>query len=209
MHAPAQRVADAAGPLASVFLHVAFAGLLLQAARPPPPSAPPEETVTVEIVTPAQFAAASPRLEPAPDVAAPSPSPPRPEPSPTVRPTTMLSERTLADPRSRQARAALAQMRDDERMVQLCDVEAMAQIAAWRRSYRPDRVVDYATADTQVDGHRVTADGAAFRSDHAWYGLKFRCELTADLAKVAAFEFAVGDAIPREDWESLGLPPVY
>jgi hypothetical protein len=63
--------------------------------------------------------------------------------------------------------------------------------------------------DVAVDGARVIADGAAFRSGHAWHELKFRCELTTDLTKVAAFEFSVGDAIPREDWESLGLPAVH
>src|SRR5690349_12086250 len=128
MHAPAQRVADAAGPLASALLHVVFAGLLLLAARLQPPPVPPEESVAVEIVTPDEFRAATGRAR-GPSPAEPLPSPEaqaapssRQAPQPTVRPTTMLSERTLADPRSRQARAALAQMRGDERMVQLCDV---------------------------------------------------------------------------------------
>lgn len=175
MAAPVAWAREAPGALASVLLHVAFAGLLLLVARMPPPALPQEESVAVELVTPQQFEAATRHLSPPVDPM-PAPSPPadraepaKPAPAQTVRPTTMLSERTLADPRSRQARAALAQMTGDERMVQLCDVEAMAQIAAWSGVYRPDRVVDQATAETRVDGNRVVADGAAFRSGHAWF----------------------------------------
>ncbi len=206
-----ERVRETPGALASLLLHAAFAGAVLLVARLQAPMIPSQENVAVEILTPQEFAAVTGRV--APDESVPLPAAPaepaRPATLPMVRPTTMLSERALADPRSRQARAALGQMTQDERMVQLCDVEAMAQIAAWQRAYEPDRVVDQATAETRVDGARVIADGAAFRSRHAWYGLKFRCAMTADLTKVAAFEFLVGEAIPREDWESLGLPPVH
>lgn len=213
MAALVERTRGSPGALASVALHVGFAGLLLLAARLQPPALPPEESVAVEILTPQEFEAAT-HADPADAVPAPSPpsgrtEPAKPAPPAMVRPSTMLSERTLADPRSRQARSALGQMTRDERMVQLCDLEAMAQVAAWSGRFRPDRVVDYATRDTLVEGIRVVADGAAFRSGHAWFGLKFRCELTADLVKVAAFEFLVGDAIPREDWEELGLPAVH
>jgi hypothetical protein len=211
MAASVERARETPGALASVVLHVAFAGLLLAAARLQPPVSPSQESVAVEILTPQEFEAATGRTDVAPDESVPLPAPPAEaaRPVPMVRPNIMLSERTLADPRSRQARAALGQMTADERMVQLCDVEAMAQIAAWRKAYEPDRVVDQATAETRIDGVRVIADGAAFRSDRAWYGLKFRCELTADLTKVAAFEFSVGEAIPREDWEELGLAAVH
>jgi hypothetical protein len=213
---PARRMAEAPGAVSSVLLHLGFAGLLLLAAGLRPPAVPPEESLAVEIVTPEQFAAARRRPEPVPQPvpeasssSAPAARPAAPEPSPVMRPKIMLSGRTLADPRSRQARAALRQMTGDERMVQLCDLEAMAQIAAWSAAYRPDRVVDHATRVTRVAGYVVVAEGAAFRSDHAWYGLRFRCALTADLAVVAAFEFSVGEAVPREDWEELGLPPVH
>lgn len=45
-----------------------------------------------------------------------------------IRPTEMLSAKTLADPRSKQARADLAKFAASERMVQLCNIEAMDQI---------------------------------------------------------------------------------
>ena len=45
-----------------------------------------------------------------------------------IRPAEMLSAKTLADPRSKQARADLAKFAASERMVQLCNIEAMDQI---------------------------------------------------------------------------------
>ena len=55
---------------------------------------------------------------------------------------TMLSEKTLADPRSSQARRELATFADSERIVQLCNLEAMDQIEAWRsrRQWAPAMV---------------------------------------------------------------------
>ncbi|MBB6411397.1 hypothetical protein HNQ71_004071 [Mesorhizobium sangaii] len=92
--------------------------------------------MSVDILTPQQFEAAT-RPPPAPVTPAlpkapaavppPTSSPPRPQPPATaamIRPTEMLSAKTLADPRSRQARADLATFASDERMVQLCNLEA-------------------------------------------------------------------------------------
>ncbi|MBN9550500.1 MAG: DUF930 domain-containing protein [Alphaproteobacteria bacterium] len=125
-----------------------------------------------------------------------------------VRATEMLSGKTLADPRSRQARADLATFASDERMVQLCNLEALDQIRKWRTDFRPERVVPYATAEEKIKGTAIKAQGAAFRSRGAWYGLKFNCELGGDGESVIGFEFLVGDPIPRERWDELGLPAV-
>lgn len=121
----------------------------------------------------------------------------------------MLSGKTLADPRSREAREILAQLADDERMVQLCNMEAMDQIHHWRQDFRPDRLVAYAKADTKISGDILQAEGAAFRSEGRWYDLKFTCELAPDHATVAAFEFLVGDAVPTDEWEIYNLPAIH
>ncbi|BCH02360.1 hypothetical protein MesoLj131c_44210 [Mesorhizobium sp. 131-3-5] len=121
----------------------------------------------------------------------------------------MLSAKTLADPRSRQARADLATFASDERMVQLCNLEAMDQIRRWRVDFQPERVVPYATAEEKIGGTTITADGAAFRSRKNWYGLKFKCQLARDGESVIGFEFLVGDPVAREKWNELGLPAVH
>ena len=81
-----------------------------------------------------------------------------------IRPTEMLSAKTLADPRSRQARADLATFASDERMVQLCNLEAMDQIRRWRADFQPEQVVPYATAEEKITG--TPASRAA--SARAW-----------------------------------------
>lgn len=117
-----------------------------------------------------------------------------------------LSAKALADPRSQQAFAALKHLASDERITQLCNVEAMAQVHQWRSDFQPDSVVAYAMADTRLSGRTLEADGGALRSRHHWYNLKFRCEVTPDMNKVVAFQFALGKEIPETEWEAHSLP---
>lgn len=167
---------------------------------PPPPPAPPAEP--------------APKLQPAPQLPLPSaPAPAEPpvsaETDGLVRPRRLLSQQVLADPRSRETLALLPRLAPDERAEQLCGLEAMGQIHAWQRSYEPDRVSAYATADTRYAGHIMRAEGAAFRSRRRWYGLRFECTISPDLKRVTAFAFQVGDPIPQARWEALGLPAVH
>jgi cell division septation protein DedD len=200
----------ATGIAASLALHAALLVLAFSLAlgqRPPAGERP----VSVEILTPQQFEA----MTAPPPVAVPAPVPP-PAPSPMpaepsaeqamIRPKAMLSAGTLADPRSREARALLSTLDDTERMIQLCGLEAMEQVHAWRDTLRPTAVVAYAMAEAAVSGDRVDAGGAAFRSGGAWYGLSFECRLRPDHAAVSAFAFKVGALVPKEKWEAFNLP---
>jgi hypothetical protein len=211
---------------ASLLFHALLIVALLLSPAAPKLMQVPDIGVAVEILTPQQFHSA---VDPKPQPVAP----PQPEASATPTPEstalppaagpeavpesasgmivakTMLSEQTLADPRSGQARRELATFADSERIVQLCNLEAMDQVEAWRGSFRPDRLVAYARSDVEMSGETIIADGAAFRSRNRWYGIKFKCEVAPDHAKVVAFEFQVGDPVPRKDWEELGLPTVH
>ncbi|WP_292186229.1 DUF930 domain-containing protein [Mesorhizobium sp.] len=204
----------------AVVLHALLAAMLASVPLPKPPKRLEEERVSVDILTPQQFKASIrpppaqapsiPEVRPAvPPPAAIPPESQSPSAPAMVRPTEMLSAKTLADPRSRQARADLATFASDERMVQLCNLEAMDQIRRWRADYQPERVVPYATAEEKITGTTIAANGAAFRSRRNWYGLKFRCQLAGDGESVVGFEFLVGDLVPREKWDELGLPAVH
>ncbi len=198
----------AAGLGASLALHAVLLALILSVTLGHKP-APGERPISVEILTPQEFEAmTAPRHAvvppPAPPPAA-SPSPPPAEQA-MIQPREMLSAGTLADPRSRAARSLLATLDDTERMIQLCGLEAMEQVHAWRESLRPTAVVAYAMAEAAVAGDLVDAEGAAFRSGGAWYAIKFRCRLRPDRASVAAFAFKVGAPVPEEEWESFNLP---
>ena len=117
-----------------------------------------------------------------------------------------------ADPRSRKPVLALATTAGAERIVQLCNIEAMAQIAEWDRDmdpdFDPDFVVATARSTERLEGNRLGPEGAAVHSGETWYDLKFKCELSTSAETVAAFEFDLGAAIPLLEVERLGLPPV-
>jgi hypothetical protein len=170
---------------------------------------PRERPISVEILTPQQFEVTiAPRRTDGPAPApppTPTATPPQAEPA-MIQPTEMLSAGTLADPRSREARALLSTLDDTERMIQLCGLEAMEQVHAWRQTLRPTAVVAYAMAEAAVSGDFVNAKGAAFRSGRAWYAIKFRCRLQPDHASVATFAFKVGAPVPAEKWEAFNLP---
>lgn len=208
------------GISASIILHTLLVAMLTLMPAPKRPRRLQEERVSVDILTPEQFEAAT-NPQPAPDMlktpAATAPpsantfpaSPPVTAPPAMIRPTEMLSAKTLADPRSRQARADLATFASGERMVQLCNLEAMDQIRKWRADFQPERVVPYAMAEEKIAATSITANGAAFRSRRNWYALKFTCELAQDGESVTGFAFLVGDPVPREKWGELGLPTVH
>ncbi len=202
--------------LVSLLLHVAIGAFAVLLVHTSGRERPAERPVRVDILTADQFAALAPRAgepaRPAPPPQAPPETPPEtpaetPKPAPPgmVRAQVMLSEATLADPRSRAARAALPGLSDDERMVQLCNVEAMDQVHAWRQALNPDRLVAYAMEDLRAAGPELIAEGAAIRIGGGWYNMKFRCELSPDGWKVVAFAFRLGGPIPEAVWEDHGL----
>lgn len=219
----------------AVILHAALLAWLASVAIQTFESVPiTEQSVEVELQTPDEFEALT-RPKPPPAVAAPVPPPPvlpdapakpdEPAPSPQppiasppkaaveadgmIHPPRMLSQRVLADPRSRETLAMLPRLAPDERVEQLCGLEAMGQIHDWQRAFEPDRVSAYALAGTKLSGRVLTAEGAAFRSKRRWYGLRFACTVSPDLNRVTAFAFHVGEPIPRDRWEALGLPAVH
>ncbi|MBW9065314.1 DUF930 domain-containing protein [Rhizobium herbae] len=122
-----------------------------------------------------------------------------------VQATNLRSATVLADPRSAKARKALQELASSERVVQLCNIEAMEQVHIWKPEFQPDFVVAYAMADTKLSGQKLTADGGAFRSKRQWYTIGFTCDVTADLKEVVSFAFLVGDAIPKSQWEDHNL----
>jgi hypothetical protein len=222
----ARRAAGAAQLAIALVLHLVALVAALRLGGVPVLQPPEEQAVETQLIGAREFEAlrAPPRAAPLPQQVAPQPAAePIPGAAPSapvaatraappddmIRPSRMLSERALADPRSRAARRALATLAGEERIAQLCDLEAMEQIHAWQPGYQPDRLVDYARADTRLRDTVFTATGGAFRSHRTWYEVSFRCELDASLAKVVSFAFKVGEPIPREEWSALSLPARY
>lgn len=217
---PKTRLARRLGAFVSILLHAPVIALVvfLPAPRHPAVTRPPAIEVTLiarppEAAPPPAAPLPAPGAPDAPAMPEPTAPPPPPEtaaPPPdngVVRPKVMLSASVMAMPQNRQAREALANLVEEEQVIQLCGVEAMEQIAAWDPSYQPLQVEAYAMADTRIDGTTLTAEGGAFLSGNAWYNVSFTCELTEDLSTVTGFSFRVGEEIPRSEWDAHYLAP--
>ncbi|MFT0859716.1 DUF930 domain-containing protein [Ancylobacter sp. G4_0304] len=215
------RAAEALRLASSVALHLllvlAVMRLGLAPALPPEPAA-----VTVEVLSGEAFDALRAPAPPAmplngageglgsPSSARPAAVPPvTTRPDGMIHPSTMLSQKALAESANRPLRRQLATLADEEHIAQLCDLEAMEQIHAWKREVQPDRLVDYALSDPRLEEATFIAHGAAFRAGHQWYELSYRCELDAARRLVTGFSFKVGPPIAREEWSALNLPAVH
>jgi hypothetical protein len=181
---------------ASATLHAALVvALAFVLPLPSLPPLPRVESIAVELLSEDEIARLTTREEPAAE-----PSPPATLPAlvaPWEPPLVLAHAETLYSDTAlnRSARRALTRLAIEARFEQLCDVEAMEQIARSRREFRPERAVAYATADVRVSGNLMVAEGAAFLSEGQWYKLSFRCETTTDRSKVVSFDFATGGLV--------------
>lgn len=209
-------------------LHLLALGLLIAWPVTRALSPVPTRSIAVEIVNEAQFAAAARPKVPTPQ---PPPVPVQPAAIPsatvdaapavassgetsadvaasfsqTVHATTLYSATVLKEPASRQVRATLPTLAPDERITQLCNIEALEQIRIARPKPFPDVIVAQAFADTTTTKATLVASGAAFRSGRAWFKAQYTCTVGDDLESVTAFDFALGPEIPEAEWDSHGL----
>jgi len=208
--------------LASLALH---GGLLLAAAftlaRQAPVILPPEPPpIAVEMVSPAEFAALQPVAPPpvlatqAP-VAEATPAAPATEPAEasvassgftiapdgTITATTLYAANLLQQPDMQRVRQGLRGFADSERLIQICNIEALEQIRRAAPLFDPDTLVAYAFADLMGSGFTLIARGGAFRSRRNWYGIAFTCTAAPGYEAVSGFEFKLGEAIPESEWE--------
>lgn len=212
---------DLAIVAAALAVHLLLAALVLLFAPGPQPT-PEVSPVKVDILDSRQFEAMfgpqdanlpAPVLqgglqlpnEPPTVLSFPAGPPLPPHAGETIVARTFLSGRTLANPASAGARLALTQMGGNERVVQLCVIETLDQIAALDDSFQPDLVSAYAMEELWLGQRTVDAPGAAFRSKGTWYNLSFRCTLTPQLDRVAAYQFRLGAEIPHQDWAAHNL----
>jgi hypothetical protein len=178
----------------------------------------PPPAVEVIIVAPVERRPPNPTLaaSPIPTVSVQPEIDNRSSPIPTIRErpssglqitaTEYYAGAVLDDPRNRETRQKLESLTADERLIQLCNIEAIEQIRRWRAGFVPDHVVAYATADPSFTATSLIATGAAVYASGKWYRLSFRCNATTDLARIASFAFTLGRPIPRQEWERDSLP---
>jgi hypothetical protein len=100
---------------------------------------------------------------------------------------------------------SLQMLGPDERLEQLCDFTAMAQIRKDARHLRPDRAVANAIADVKVRNDTIEAKGGAFRSRGKWYALSYSCTANPEHLKVVSFTYTIGNEIPQAKWAAYNL----
>lgn len=192
----------------SLVLHTLIALVLVFSLSPHPLKTPPVRTVAVDLISPEAFEAMRRRgpgtAAQAPQAGAPASANDLPQDD-MIQAEAIMSEKALADPRNRQAREALPGLAADERILQICNLEALEQVQVWNPEFSPSHVVAYAMAEIRISPQVIEAGGGALRSHGLWYALKYRCTVSPDRGKVVAFAFRVGDPIPRGDWEHYAL----
>ena len=123
--------------------------------------------------------------------------------------TSFHAGRVLSDPRSAQARLALATLVSGDRREQLCALEAMEQVRYAEPGFRPTRLAPHAFRNSVQRDNEIIATAAAIRSGRVWYEIAYRCLLSAGGSEIVGFEFALGDPIDRSLWDEHGLAPVH
>jgi hypothetical protein len=116
-----------------------------------------------------------------------------------IEATQFFAGKILAE--DRKIAAALPTLGNDERVIQLCSIEALEQIKAAKAEFAPDTLVAYAFGDMNVAAGILTAPGAAFRSRRKWWNVSVRCAVLPDYSAVIAFEFTLGVEVPEDQWE--------
>lgn len=206
------------GALASLAFHASLAAALVLLSPLGDLAPPPAPVITVDIISTAEFAALQtpPAPQPAPDAETAIPVPDRLAPSPelvrqpipenpTYRATQFYSASVLQDPENASVVRTLRSFTDQERIIQVCNVEAIEQIGRAAPEYVPDTVVGYAMSDFVLSGLSIIATGGAFRSRRRWYEISYTCTAAPNYEAVTAFEFQLGAEIPEALWEAHNL----
>jgi hypothetical protein len=99
---------------------------------------------------------------------------------------------------------ALAKLDPEERAHQACAVMGLDLIVKEKR-LKVDRLKSDITSRSTFKDNRVLSKGAAVRANHHWYRLKYDCKVTQDQMKALSFSYELGNEIPEDRWEDLGL----
>jgi len=114
----------------------------------------------------------------------------------------IATQATAADPKFEKS---LQKLDPSERLEQLCDYTAMAQIRKDDKNFRPDRAVANAMVEPLVSHDTLQTKGGAFRSRGKWYSLAYTCAATPDHMAVVSFQYSIGPEIPETKWAGYGL----
>ncbi|PCJ83835.1 MAG: hypothetical protein COA52_18305 [Hyphomicrobiales bacterium] len=211
------------GILTSVALHLGIAGFMVFSTVAAQPEPPQEEGVLVEVLSSEEYKAvleeiakeaAKDKQEPASEQEKPEPSEketPKTEPKPKAEDQPQASAPVIGVhplPRARKVKEERKALSEDQQREKTCHAEAIAQITKARSDLQPDLIISAAVDQFIASGNTLLSNGAAFRSKGRWYNFKFKCETSADLKTIVAFQFLIGEAFPQEELETRKPVPI-
>lgn len=88
---------------------------------------------------------------------------------------------------------------------QACIVAGVDKIKRDKALPRVDRMKTGILSPAVLTGETLTGKGGAVRAKDKWYAVTFTCALTKDHKKATSFAYKIGEEIPQEKWEDLGL----
>jgi uncharacterized protein DUF930 len=100
---------------------------------------------------------------------------------------------------------ALLKLAPEERSHQVCILKGLGTVKREARLRRADLLKTSIFSPAVLQGTLLTAKGGAVRTKNRWYAITFTCQLTGDLMKATTFSFELGDEIPKNRWDQLGL----
>jgi hypothetical protein len=100
---------------------------------------------------------------------------------------------------------SLMKLNPEERAHQACVVKGLEAVRRDKRLARADRLMPDTFKRASFKDNQVSAKGAAVRSGKHWYALSFTCTVSDDQLKALAFSYELGDEIPPDTWENVGL----
>ena len=112
----------------------------------------------------------------------------------------IYSKETLSNPRVKEAFGKLLM---NDRMVQICSIEALEQLRRQKAGTFPDILAPTGSV-TRYTSFQV--NHGAFRSQGKWYNVNFHCHVNADATAVTQFSYHIGSAILERDWNARELP---
>lgn len=100
---------------------------------------------------------------------------------------------------------ALLKLGPEDRAFQVCAAKGLEVIRKDKVLKQVDRLVPDTLKRARFADSVVSAKGAAVRAKSHWYALTFECTVSDDQLKAVAFTYTLGDEIPPEKWEDVGL----
>lgn len=100
---------------------------------------------------------------------------------------------------------SLEKLDPEERAKQACIIFGVDKMKRDKALANVDRMKTGISTPAILAGETLTAKGGAVRAKQKWFALTFTCTLAPEHKKATAFVYKVGEEIPHDKWEDLGL----